>query len=320
FSYAVELADRRVTESSTILRGCTLNLLDHPFNIDLMLIKLDSFDAIMGMDWLPWYHAVIVCDKRVVRIPYRDEVLMIHGDGSDGANYRELNKFTKKNRYLLLRIDDLFDQLQGLSVYSKIDLSQLTGSKIIHETTEKIIQIKSQIQATHDRQKRYADVRRKPLEFQVGDKVMLKVSSWKGVIRFSKRGKLNPCYIGPFKILAKKCLSDKTLVIPLDKIQIDDKFIFFEEPVEIMNHEVKRMKQSHIMKVRWNSRRGPEFTWEREDQYWKKYPHLFIDPIPSSNATTLVLGDRLVSWESMGDEIRLVLVVVLLLDFMVRRN
>ncbi|GKC77052.1 putative reverse transcriptase domain-containing protein [Tanacetum coccineum] len=86
---------------------------------------------------------------------------------------------------------------------AEIGDSQLIGLEIIHETTEKIIQIKSRIQAARDRQKCYADVRRKPLWFQVGDKVMLKVSPWKGVIRFGKRGKLNPRYIGPFKILAK---------------------------------------------------------------------------------------------------------------------
>ncbi|GKE90788.1 hypothetical protein Tco_1571883, partial [Tanacetum coccineum] len=79
--------------------------------------------------------------------------------------------------------------------------AQLTGLKIVHETTEKIIQIKKRIQAARDRQKSYADRRRKPLEFEVGDKVMLKVSSWKGVICFGKQGKLNPRYIGPFMIL-----------------------------------------------------------------------------------------------------------------------
>ncbi|GJU61060.1 putative reverse transcriptase domain-containing protein [Tanacetum coccineum] len=150
---------------------------------------------------------------------------------------------------------------------------------------------KCKIQAARDRQKTYADVRRKPLEFQVGDKVMLKVSLWKGVIRFGKRGKLNPRYIGPFKVLAKvgtisyrlelpqqlsrvystfyvsnlkKCLSNEPLAIPLDEIHIDDKLHFVEEPVEIMDREVKRLKKSHIpiSKVRWNSRRGPEFTWE----------------------------------------------------------
>ncbi|GJY26402.1 hypothetical protein Tco_0401128 [Tanacetum coccineum] len=117
-----------------------------------------------------------------------------------------------------------------------------------------------------DRQKSYADVRHKPLEFQVGDQVMLRVSPWKGVIYFGKREKLNPRYIGPFKVLAKvrtvaytlelpqqlskvhstfhvsnlkKSLSDEPLAIPLDEIHIDDKLYFVEEPVEIMDCEVK---------------------------------------------------------------------------------
>ncbi|GKD35859.1 hypothetical protein Tco_1251368, partial [Tanacetum coccineum] len=143
--------------------------------------------------------------------------------------------------------------------------------------------IKKRIQATRNRQKSYANKRRKPLEFKVGDKVMLKVSSWKGVICFDKRGKLNPRYIGPFKILAKvgtlayqlelleqlsrvhstfhvsnfkKCFVDEPLAIPLDEIQINDKLNFIEEPVKIMDREVKRLKQSHIpiVKIRWNLR------------------------------------------------------------------
>ncbi|GJY30192.1 hypothetical protein Tco_0413687 [Tanacetum coccineum] len=171
--------------------------------------------------------------------------------------------------------------------------------------------IEKRIQAVRDRQKCYADRRRKPLEFEVGDKVMLKVSPWKGVIRFGKRGKLNPRYIGPFKIIAKvgtlayrlelpeqlsrvhstfhvsnlkKCFVDEPLAIPLKEIQIDDKLNFIKEPVEIMDREVKRLKKSHIpiVKVRWNSRRGPEFTWEREDQMKKKYPHLFANPSSTS--------------------------------------
>ncbi|GJT07230.1 putative reverse transcriptase domain-containing protein [Tanacetum coccineum] len=84
---------------------------------------------------------------------------------------------------------------------AKVGDAQLTGPEIIHEKTEKIIQIKKRIQAAQDRQKSYVDRRCKPLEFEVGDKVMLKVSPWKGVIRFGKQGKLNPRYIGPFKIL-----------------------------------------------------------------------------------------------------------------------
>ncbi|GKF50832.1 hypothetical protein Tco_0147299, partial [Tanacetum coccineum] len=166
-----------------------------------------------------------------------------------------------------------------------------------------------------DRQKSYADMRHKPLEFQVDDRVMLKVSPRKGVIRFGKRGKLNPRYIGPFKVLAKvgtvtyrhelpqqlrrvhstfhvsnlkKCLSDEPLVIPLEEIHIDDKLYFVEEPVEIMDCEVKRLKQSRIpiIKVRWNSKRGHSFIWEREDQFRKKYPHLFTKTAPSTNAAS----------------------------------
>nr|GEZ16064.1 putative reverse transcriptase domain-containing protein [Tanacetum cinerariifolium] len=175
--------------------------------------------------------------------------------------------------------------------WAEVGDRQLTGPEIIQETTEKIVQINSHIQASRDRQKSYADVRRKPLEFQVGDKVMLKVSPWNGVMRFGKRGKLNHRYIGPFKILArklKKYTADEPLAIPLDEIQVDDKLNFIEEPVEIMDREVKRPKQSRILivKVRWNSRRGPEFTWEREDQTQKKYPHLFPNSASVADTTS----------------------------------
>nr|GEY78610.1 putative reverse transcriptase domain-containing protein [Tanacetum cinerariifolium] len=126
----------------------------------------------------------------------------------------------------------------------------------------------------------------KTLEFQVGDRVMLKVSPRKGVTRFGKRGKLNPQYTGPFKILdrigpvayklelleelsnvqstfhvsnLKKCLSDESLVIPMKELQLDEKLNFMEEPVEIIDRELKKLKKSriHIVKVRWNSKRGP---------------------------------------------------------------
>ncbi|GJU39664.1 hypothetical protein Tco_1192621 [Tanacetum coccineum] len=170
--------------------------------------------------------------------------------------------------------------------------------------TEKIVQIKNRLLTARSRQKSYADVRRKPMEFDVGDMVMLKVSPWKGVIHFGKRSKLSPRYVGPFKIInrigpvayklelpdelrrihntfhvsnLKKCLADENLIIPLEEIQLDDKLHFIEEPVEIMGREVKQLKQNRIpiVKVRWNSRRGPELTWEKEDYFKSKYPHLF---------------------------------------------
>ncbi|GKG03617.1 reverse transcriptase domain-containing protein [Tanacetum coccineum] len=79
-SYDVELADERISETNTILRGCTLGLLGHPFNIDLMPVELGSFDVIISVDWLANHHAVIVCDEKIMRIPYGDEVLIVQGD------------------------------------------------------------------------------------------------------------------------------------------------------------------------------------------------------------------------------------------------
>ncbi|GKA30379.1 putative reverse transcriptase domain-containing protein [Tanacetum coccineum] len=165
--------------------------------------------------------------------------------------------------------------------WAEVEDSQLTGPEIIRETTKKIIQIKSRIQAALDRQKSYADVRRKPLEFQVGDKVMLKVSPWNGVIHFGKRGKLNPRYIGPFKIIAKVGTIAYRLELPEQLSRV-------HKPIEIMDREVKRLKQSHIpiVKVHWNSRRGLEFTWEHEDQMQKKYPHIFLISTPVAETTS----------------------------------
>ncbi|GJT86189.1 putative reverse transcriptase domain-containing protein [Tanacetum coccineum] len=296
-------------------------------------------------------------------------------------DYQELNKFTIKNRYPLPRIDDLFDQLQGSSVYSKIDLRSgyhqlrvrdedipktafrtryghyefqampfgLTNAPAIFmdlmdhvnkardfgKGWEKHLPLvefsynnsyhasikAAPFEALYGRKCRspvcwadrnYANIRRKPLECQVGDRVMLKVSPRKGVIRFKKQGKLNPRYIVPFKILEwiglvvyklelleelsnihstfhvsnlKKCLSDESLVIPMKELRLDHKLNFVEDLVEIINREVKQLKQSRIpiVKVRWNSKRGPEFTWECEDQIRAKYPHLFSNITPASN-------------------------------------
>ncbi|GJY83346.1 putative reverse transcriptase domain-containing protein [Tanacetum coccineum] len=136
---------------------------------------------------------------------------------------------------------------------------------------------------------------------------------WKGVVRFGKREKLNPRYVRPFKVLEKvgevayklelpeelsrvhntfhvsnlkKCYADEPLTVPLDGLHFDDKLQFVEEPVEIVDREVKRLKQSRIplVNVQWNSKRGPEFTWECEDKFQKKYPHLFTKTAPSSSA------------------------------------
>nr|GEW39682.1 putative reverse transcriptase domain-containing protein [Tanacetum cinerariifolium] len=154
---------------------------------------------------------------------------------------------------------------------TEVGEAQILGPELIQEMTEKIVQIKERIQAARDQQKSYADLKRKPMEFQFGDKVMLKVSPWKGVVRFGKQGKLNLRYVGPLKVLEnigkvaykhelpeelsrvhntfhvsnlKKCHADEPLAIPLDGLHFDDKLPFFGKLMEIIDREVKRLKRS----------------------------------------------------------------------------
>nr|GEX28655.1 putative reverse transcriptase domain-containing protein [Tanacetum cinerariifolium] len=402
-SYKVELADGRVASTITVLKDCTLNLVNHIFEIDLMSIELGTFDVIIGMDWLVKHDAVIVCGKKVVRIPYGNEMLIVESDkgmsrlkvilcikarkyvergchlflahateskskekrmedvpvihdfpkvfpeefpglpsprqvefqivlvlgvapvahapyrlassemkelleqlqellekGFIHLNYHELNKLTVKNCYPLQRIDDLFDKLQGLSMYSKIDLRSGYHQLSIKEEDIPItafrtwyghfefqvmpfgltnapavfIDLMNQVckpyldtfvivfiddnlvKAKHQkpsglpqqpkipvwkweritmdfvsglprtpsgRQKSYADKRLKPLEFKVGDMVLLKVSPWEGT----------------------KCLAEGDIVVLMDEIQLDDKLHMIEEPVEVVDREIKK-KYTHL--------------------------------------------------------------------------
>nr|GFC46342.1 putative reverse transcriptase domain-containing protein [Tanacetum cinerariifolium] len=150
-------------------------------------------------------------------------------------------------------------------------------------------EIKERLKTTRSRQKSYADKRRKPLEFKVGDRVLLKVSPWKGVVRFGKKGKLAPRYMGPFKIVEcvgpvayqlkipqelscvhdmfhvsnlKKCLAEPDVQVPLDEIEIDENLHFVEKPIEIVERDVKKLKRRRIplVKVCWNSRQGAKYT------------------------------------------------------------
>ncbi|KAJ0556778.1 putative nucleotidyltransferase, Ribonuclease H [Helianthus annuus] len=229
--------------------------------------------------------------------------------GGNWDTHLPLVEFSYNNSYHTSIKAAPFEALYGRKCrsplcWAEVGEKQLIGPELVQETTDKIFQIRDRIKAARDRQKSYADVGRKPLTFEVGDKVLLKVSPWKGVARFGKRGKLNPRYIGPFEVLdkvgtvayrlklpdelsgvhdtfhvsnLKKCLADETLIIPADEICIDDKLHFIEEPVEVTDWKVQKLRRSRIklVKVRWNSKRGPEFTWEREDQMKTKYPHLF---------------------------------------------
>ncbi|GJW89025.1 putative reverse transcriptase domain-containing protein [Tanacetum coccineum] len=170
--------------------------------------------------------------------------------------------------------------------WAEVGEVQLTGPEIVQETTEKIIQIKQRIQATRDRQKSYADLKRKPMKFQIGDRVMLKVGAIAYKLDFPQE--LSRVHNTFHVSNLKKCYADERLAVPLDGLHIDDRLHFVEEPVKIMDRAVKRLKRRRIpiFKVRWNSRRGPEFTWEREDQFRKKYPHLFTKTAPLSSTAS----------------------------------
>ncbi|GKD92865.1 hypothetical protein Tco_1372702 [Tanacetum coccineum] len=139
-------------------------------------------------------------------------------------------------------------------------------------------------------QKSYADVRQKPIKFQVDNLVMLKVLEQVESVAYKLKlpQELSRVHNTFHVSNLKKCYSDDPLVVPLEGLQVDNKLHFVEEPVEIMDREVKQLRRSRvpIVKVRWNSRRGPEFTWEREDQFRKKYPHLFTKTAPSSSAVS----------------------------------
>ncbi|GJV86075.1 hypothetical protein Tco_1525973 [Tanacetum coccineum] len=144
--------------------------------------------------------------------------------------------------------------------------------KIDQETTEKIVPDQAEMQESSDPKKSYADRKRKPMEYRAWDRVMLKGLAFGKGERFRKSWQAKPEIRRTFQVM------------PLEGIHVDDKLQFVEEPVEIMEREIKRLKRSRIplVKVRWNSRRGPEFTWEREDSFKQKYPQLFTNRASSS--------------------------------------
>ncbi|GJY65988.1 putative reverse transcriptase domain-containing protein [Tanacetum coccineum] len=164
--------------------------------------------------------------------------------------------------------------------WAEVGYLQLTGPEIIYETTKKIVQIQKRLQAARDRQRSYANVRREAFRFSVERSCYVKMA-YKLELPEELSNVHNTFHISNLK----KCLSGKSLVIPMKELWLDDKLNFVEEPVEIMDREFKQLKQSRIpiVKVRWNSKRGPEFTWECEDQIRAKYPHLFSNITPASN-------------------------------------
>ncbi|GJS89346.1 putative reverse transcriptase domain-containing protein [Tanacetum coccineum] len=191
--------------------------------------------------------------------------------GKGWEKHLPLVEFSYNNSYHASIKAAPFEALYGRKCRSPICWAevgdvQLTGPEIVHETTEKIVQIRQCLQTSRDRQRSYANIRQKPLEFQVGDRVMLKVSPLAYKLELPEE--LSNVHSTFHVSNLKKYLSDKSLIIPVKELRLDDKLNFVEEPGEIMDREVKQLKQSRIriVKIRWNSKRGPKFTWECKDQ------------------------------------------------------
>ncbi|KAJ9566252.1 hypothetical protein OSB04_002218 [Centaurea solstitialis] len=193
---------------------------------------------------------------------------------------------------------------------------QFAGPEIIQETADKVKGIRERLKAAQDRQKSYADKKRRPVEFQVGERVMLKVSPWKGIIRFGKRGKLSPRFLGPFTILEKvglqayrlelppemdgihptfhvcylrKCLAEEESVIPLSEIRVDTGNRCVEEPEAILESKTKKLRHKEVtmVKVQWKHHRGANVTWEAEEDMKRRYPHLFTALLGGSGSRPL---------------------------------
>ncbi|XP_022029993.1 uncharacterized protein LOC110930644 [Helianthus annuus] len=229
--------------------------------------------------------------------------------GGNWDNHLPLVEFAYNNSYQSSIKMVPYEMLYGRKCrtpvcWGEIGQRELAPKDVVAITNEKIDQPRARLKAAQDRQKSYADKRRHPIEFQEGDRVFLKVSPWKGIIRFRKRGKLGPRYIGPFKIMARigkvayrlelppalngihntfhvsqlrRCLADDTAHVSLDDIELDDKMNYIEKPVAIKDSKITYLRNKAIRQVlvQWQHRKGSDLTWESEDEMRKHYPSLF---------------------------------------------
>ena len=225
--------------------------------------------------------------------------------------YLPLAEFTYNNSYHSSIEMSPYEALYGKQCLTPLCWNEtgerkLLGPEIVKTTVDKVNVIRARLKETQDRQKSYVDKRRKDLEFEVEDRVFLKLSPWKGVVRFGKRGKLSPRYIGPFEIvdridlvacrldlpedlarvhnvfhisMLRKYISDPSHVLKAPEIELRDDLSYKEQPMQILGREEKeiRNKTISLVKVLWRNHLVEEATWEREDQMRSQYPHLFHD-------------------------------------------
>ena len=225
--------------------------------------------------------------------------------------YLPLSEFTYNNSYHssieMSPYEDLYGkQCRNPLCWNETGERKLLGPEIVQATVDKVNVIRAKLKAAQDRQKSYADKRRKDLEFEVEDRVFLKLTPWKGVVRFGKRGKLSPRYIGPFEIvervgpvayrldlpkelsrvhnvfhisMLRKYIPDPSHVLEAPEIELRDDLSYEEQPVKILGREENELRNKTIslVKVLWRNHLVEEATWEREDQMRSQYPHLFQD-------------------------------------------
>ena len=185
-------------------------------------------------------------------------------------------------------------------------LRQLEGPEIVQETIEKIRVVQQHMKVAQDRQKSYVDKHRREMEYNIGDKVFLKVSPWKGILRFGKQGKLSPRYIGPYEIterigplayrlalpselsaihnvfhvsMLRRYRSDPSHVVQLPEIEVLEHMTYTEEPMEILDRSIRKLRNKDIpmVKIKWSHHSPKEATWEVEQDMRAKYPHLFTN-------------------------------------------
>ncbi|KAI3701002.1 hypothetical protein L2E82_45643 [Cichorium intybus] len=229
--------------------------------------------------------------------------------GGSWDTYLPLAEFSYNNSYHASIGRPPFEMLYGRKCrtpvcWGEVGQRVLGSTEVVLKTSELIQKVRERLQTAQSRQKSYADKRRTDLEFQVGDFVLLKVSPWKGIIRFRKRGKLGPKYIGPYKIIKRvgkvayrlelpeqlsrihntfhvsqlrKCITDETAVVPIEDIQVDERLNYVERPIAILERKTKSLRNKVVVlvKVQWKHRKGSECTWEPESEMREHYPELF---------------------------------------------